>query len=920
MPPPEIIGREPELERIERFLDRLEEGPAALVLEGQAGAGKTTLWREAVARAEARGCLVLRSRAAESEATLSFAGLADLLGPVLDGVLPALPPPQRRALEVALLRVEVETGVDRLALSLAVHVALLELAAERAVLVAVDDLQWLDDPSAGVLAYALRRLEGSRVGFAASARVEPGLVLGIDLDRAFAPEALARVEVAELGLPDVGRLLEERLGLTLSRPALRRLVELSGGNPFYALEIGRALPAPESLAPGEPPVLPASLAELVSLRLDRLPRNARALLPAVSALSTPDVALVERLDADALEAALGAGALELDGTRVRFTHPLLGSTAYGRLGPARRRRLHRDLAALVDDPEERAFHLALGSARPDRGVAEELEEASARAARRGAAEAAADLANRAASLTPRDDAHGRVRRKLLAADFHFQAGDGERARAALEELTGSLPAGPERAEALHRLMWITEDSGIAIELGERALREADEADPARRAEILTKLARLAAIGGRAGLPERYAQQAVELAEEGGDVDVLARALGEQLRREVLSGRGFDRALARRMLALTPRVRRLSVYESPERNVGSVLALLDHVDEARPLLEGSLRRAADAGEVEGEIGILLHSAELEIRASRFTPADEAVRRSLELERFSGLPDLAYGLALRAQVAALLGRGDEARQAGEEGSSLARATGQEMFRIMNEHALGLLELSCGDMEAAAGRLGPLPERLQGIGIGDPTVFPVVPEAIEAEIGVGALEHAQALVDGLEADGRRLDRPRALAVAARGRALLAEAERRPAEARAWIERSLAEHERLGSDFELARTRLVEGRILRRQRKKGQAKAVLEDALAVFDRLEAPLWAERAREELGRVGLRTRSTGGLTTTESRVAELVAAGHTNKEVAAELFVSVKTVEVYLTRIYRKHGVRSRTELARALMGERAAR
>lgn len=912
---PEIIGRDLELELIERFVAQLEHGPSALVLEGEVGAGKTTLWREALARAEAHGCVVLRTQAAEAEATLSFAGLADLLGPVLDRVLPALPPPQRRALEVALLRADAARGIDRLALSLAVHGAVADLARDGCVLLAVDDLQWLDASSAGVLAFVLRRLRAEPVALVASVRLETGAVPAIDLDRTFQPDRLTRLPVSALGPSELGLLLRSRLGLALKRPALRRLDELSGGNPFYALEIGRALPSEASLAPGEPLVLPASLVELVARRLDRLPSRARELVLAVSALSRPDLPLVERLDADAFEDALAAGALELDVARVRFTHPLLGSTAYARASPSRRRRLHRELAELVDDREERALHLALGSDGPDTAVALALEEAAAGAAARGAPEAAADLAERAFGLTPPGDLGDGVRRRLLAGDYHFQSGDGERARGVLEQLVGRLPEGRERAEALQRLAWITTDVATGVDLAERALDEAGD-DPPLRAEIHVKLARLAAIGGRADVSERHLRAAVDLAERSGDADTLARVLGEQLRRRLLAGRGFDGAESERLLELGRRTERLSVYESPERNVGAVLGMVDRVDEARPLLERSLARAVEAGELGGEIGILIHLAELETRAGRWRLADEHIRRALEVERLSGLPDLAYVLAVRARVAALLGEVEEARRAGEEGSSIAEKTGQEIFWILNEHALGFLDLSRGDTAAAARRLGPLPERLWRIGIGDPTAFPVLPDAIEALVGAGELERAGGLVDRLEQAGRRLDRPLALATAARARALLAEAGRRPDEALEWIARANAEHERLGSAFERARTLVVEGRIHRRRRRKGSARAVLEQALELFEELGAALWVERAREELGRVGLRPRAPSGLTPTERKVAELVAAGRTNREVAAELFVSVKTVELYLTRIYRKHGVRSRTELARALLGQ----
>ena len=913
MPLPEIIGREPEFELVERFLEQLRDGPSALLLEGEAGTGKTTLWREAIARAEDRGCVVLRSQPGEAEATLSFAGLADLFGPVLDRALPALPPPQQRALEVALLRAESERKVDRLALSLAALGALVELAQKECVVIAVDDLQWLDAPSAGVLGFILRRVEAEPVALVASMRLEQETVLPIDLDRAFPTGRLTRLQVAPLGLSELGLLLQARLDLSVPPSLLRRLHELSGGNPFYALEIGSALPPTASLAAGEPVVLPASLSELLGRRLDGLSKGARELVLAVSALSSPSAALVERLDAAGLEEALAAGALEPEGERIRFAHPLLGSTAYARASPARRRRLHRELAEVVDDPEERVLHLALGSKGPDGAVAAALEEAAAQASSRGAPEAAADLADRAFALTPPADAEDRVRRRLLVADYLFGAGDGEGARTVLEQLVSVLPAGRERAEALQRLAWVTPDLSTGILFAEQALEEAGD-DPVLQAEIHVKLTRLVAIGGKAEAVQRHLDAGVALAERSGDVDVLVRALGEQIRRRAAWGRGFDREAANRALELSPRAEKVTAYESAERSVGAVLALLDQVEEARPLLEGALQRAVEAGVTESEIGVLIHLAELEIRGERWRLADDYIRRALEVERLSGLPDLAYVLGVRAQVSARLGQVEEARQIGEEGSSLARETGQELFFVMNEHALGFLDLSLGNTEEAGRRLEPLPAHLKRMGIRDPTMFPVLPDATEAVVRAGLLDRAEAFIEELEEDGRRLDRPRALAAAARGRALLAETAGRTEEALQWVERSLAESDRLGSAFERARALLVEGRIHRRERKKGKAKAVLEQARLGFEELEAVLWVERTDDELRRVGLRPRTPAGLTPTERKVAELVAAGRTNREVAAELFLSVKTVEAYLTRIYRKQGVRSRTELARALM------
>ena len=856
MPLPEIIAREPELELVERFLAHLEDGPSALLLEGESGTGKTTLWREAIARAKNRGCVVLRAQPGEAEATLSFGGLADLFGPVIDRILPGLPPPQQRALEVALLRAEAEGRVDRLALSLAALGALVELAQVDCVVIAVDDLQWLDAPSAGVLDFILRRVEAEPVALVASTRIEQDAALPIDLDRAFPPGRLTRLQVAPLGLSELGLLLRARLDLSVPPPLLRRLHELSGGNPFYALEIGRALPPSASLAAGEPVVLPASLSELLGRRLDRLSKGARELVLAVSALSNPSASLVERLDAAGLEEALAAGSLELEGERIRFAHPLLGSTAYARASPSRRRRLHRHLAEVVDDPEERVLHLALGSKGPDRAVASALEEAVAEASSRGAPETAADLADRAFALTPPADAGDRVRRRLLVADYRFAAGDGEGARTVLDQLVDALPAGPERAEALHRLAWVIPDVSTGIPFAEQALDEAGD-DPVLRAVIHVKLTRLVAIGGKAEAVERHLDAAVALAERSGDIDVLVRALGEQIRRRAMWGRGFDREAANRALELSPRAGKVTAYESAERSVGTVLALLDQVEEARPLLEGALQRAADAGVTESGLGVHIHLAELEIRGERWRLADDYIRCALEVERVSGLPDLAYVLGVRAHVSALLGQVEEARLAGEEGSSLARETGQELFFVMNEHALGFLDLSLGNPEGAGRRLEPLPDHLRKMGIRDPTMFPVLPDAVEAAVGAGLLDRAESLTEQLEKEGRRLDRPRALAAAARGRALLAETAGRPAEALEWVERSLAEADRLGSAFERSRTLLVEGRIHRRERKKGKAKAVLEQARRGFEELEAVLWVERTDEELRRVGLRPRVCG---------------------------------------------------------------
>jgi DNA-binding CsgD family transcriptional regulator len=248
------------------------------------------------------------------------------------------------------------------------------------------------------------------------------------------------------------------------------------------------------------------------------------------------------------------------------------------------------------------------------------------------------------------------------------------------------------------------------------------------------------------------------------------------------------------------------------------------------------------------------------------------------------------------------------------------GDETFRVLNEHVLGFLELSLGDPPSAHARLGPLVGTLHAMGVGEPTAFPVLPDEIEALIGLGELDQAEPLIEELEAQGRALDRAWALAGAARCRGLLAAARGDPQGALAHLQRALQEHQRVAWPFELARTLRAQGMVLRRDKHKTAAKAALEQALGIFERLGALLWAQATNAELERVGLRPAApTGvsGMTAAEARVAELVAAGRTNREVAGELFMSPKTVEAHLSRIYRKLGVRSRAELAHKLARQR---
>ena len=341
-----------------------------------------------------------------------------------------MPAPQRRALEVALLRREPEqTGVDQLAVSLATLQVLRTLAADAPVVVGIDDLQWLDGATTRVLAFVLRRLGDERLGLVVSVRAEHADRLPLQVEQALPEPQRLVLRVGPLPVGVLDQLLRDRLGLALSRPSLQRLQQVCGGNPFYALELARVLPAGATLAPGEALQVPTTLAGLLRGRLQQVSDRAGGLLLAAAALAKPTVALLEQVGGG-LDEALAAGILERDGVLVRFRHPLLGSLVYADASAPQRHQTHRLLAELVDEPEEQALHLALGTQDPDERAAGRLEDAAQRASARGAPDAAAQLAEHASRLTPVRWSPADCRRRLAASDYHARAGNGPRPRPA----------------------------------------------------------------------------------------------------------------------------------------------------------------------------------------------------------------------------------------------------------------------------------------------------------------------------------------------------------------------------------------------------------------------------------------------------------------------------------------------------------
>jgi DNA-binding CsgD family transcriptional regulator len=911
----EIIGRERELAEIGNLLDAVDDLPAAFVVEGEPGIGKTMLWRAGLELARERRFRVLTAGPAMAEARLSFAALGDLLEPVLGEVLPTLPAPQRRALEVALLLAEPGgPPPDPRAVDVA-FLGVLRALGSGPSLVAVDDAQWLDPPSAAALAFAVRRLRGEPIAVLLTRRsgdVEESSDL-LDLGRW--ARKTRWLEIGSLSVGALQHLLRERLGVILPRPTLRRVHDISGGNPFYALEIVRAMQRRDGDATlGEVPV-PQGLDELVRDRLARLPERTLAALMVVSAAADPTMLLVERcIGPDATEAlrpALDARVIELGEERIRFSHPLLASSVYGQAEPDERQSLHRRLAALVDSPEERARHLALGAVAADAEVAAALDGAATHAATRGAPAVSAELLELAIGLTPATGKTESTRRRLDAAASHYKAGDVPRAHALVEPLLTELPAGRERTRAALQLAWFTADMALSKQQLERAVAEAEH-DPALLLEAHYLMAYATLLLGDVGEARSHARVAVELAEQGPDEGVLAQCLAGAILMDTLAGELVPEEEVERALAMEARNPQMPTFYPPSLTCGRRAMLKGRFDDARGLFEAASRRLLERGEETTVAGVRWHQAELECRAGNWELAASysAEGRALVEPLDSAKKTvLLYACAL---VDAHQGRVADARVNAERASELCRREVSEhsLFDFLSQGVLGFLELSLGNHTAAVRVLRPVPDALDDAGFGEPSLCTALPDLIEALSTLGELDEAERFLSRLEVQARTTDSLWALVLAGRCRGLVLAAAGELDAALSALERALEEHERLPEPFERARTLLVLGSVRRRARRRRAARTALDEAVAVFEALGAPLWVQKAQAELARLGGRAPAGAELTATEERVAELVARGLTNREVAGELVVSDRTVEGHLSRIYAKLGLRSRAELA----------
>lgn len=908
-----------EVEEIAGFLDSVPLGPAALLLEGEAGIGKTTLWQEAISRALARSYCVLSCRPGESEAQLAFAGLGDLLEDVLEPASRNIPEPQRRALDVALLRAESE-GQAPLpqAVSLGVLGVLRALAGSDPVVIAVDDVQWLDRPTGSALEFVVRRLKGEAIAFVLARRgVEAEAPLG--LDRALR-DPVHRLTVGPPGGDALDRIVVDRLGVVLGAPTLRQIEAASGGNPYFAVELARSLAARKlPLGPAEPLPVPTSLRTLLGERLAHLDPPAQEAVLTTAALGRPTVSLVEASmrspdAAAALEGAARAAVLEVDGERVRFTHPLIASVVYADAPAEQRRAVHARIAEVVEDPEERARHLALASEGPDASVALSLDEAARSVRARGAPGDAARLFEEARRLTPPELVDDSARRAVDAAEAHFEGGDSTRVRPLLEEAIGAESS--ERARALAFLGWVRGyQEGFPV--GAEAFRTALEVvgpQLERRIEIERGLAWSLHELGNLSEAEIHVRAALDLAEQLGDPRVLARALADLAFHEAVGGRGDPLARIESALAVNEPGDWQTVVSQPAWIHGMILYWRGDLESAESAFKEMYRAAVDRGDEHSIPYMLFYVARTELLTGKFASASDHAHRAYEAAVETGQEsERPFSLTIRALVDAHLGRVDSARAATDEGMSLARRLGVLPASLELRAARGFLELSLGNHKEAHAYLAPLRDEATRAGFLEPSLFRFHGDLIETLVSLGEIEDAASLVDELEQRADALEHTWARAVAARGRGLLAAATGDFTSAFAELEHSIELQEHLGQPLELARTYLVLGATRRRNREKRRARESIQSALDTFEALGAPLWAERARAELARIGGRAPAADTLTPTEQRVAELIAAGGTYREVADALFMSPKTVQWNLSKIYRKLGIRSRAQLAAAL-------
>ncbi len=899
-----IVGRETELTTLHELLEGT--GAWVVVVTGEPGAGKTTLWEAGLEAARERGIRVLSTRASSAEARLPYAALIDLLDGVGREELAHLPAPQLRALEVALFRADPTDTPPDSAVPLGLLNAFRALA-DRPLLVAIDDVPWLDAPSAGALSFVVRRLGRDGPRFLLARRPGPPPAL----EQAFGAAHVEHLEVGPLSFGAIRWLLAERLGLILPRHLLRRLVDTTLGNPLFALELGRELAERALPAIGADLPMPDAVEDLLGRRVARLPALTRRLLlaTALSAeLTTTQLGAIA--GSQAVEDAVDDGLLLVDGLRVRASHPLLAAAAKRRSRPRARRALHLELAGVVGDEELRARHLAFAAEDADELLADTVSRAAVAAGARGAVQEAVELAEHALRLTPNGSA-ARSSRLLVLAGYLDVAGEAQRVTDLLTPELEALPRGRARVRAQ---LFLSEGGHIKSVTDHQrhlglALGDAGD-DPSLRAHVLAKMSihATAACVERVHEAEEWALEALR-AEGSVDSEVVRLALQGLAWARALAGRPFDE-LNRRFHAESRATFHLA--DSIDRLTSLRLLWRGEIAAARASLIRMLALADERGEQWSYVILRLHLCELELNAGDWQAATLLLDEWAESKEAELLVASGYQRC-RALLAAGRGDPDEVERWAAPALAGAEAAGARWPLLDTLRAKGAAALLGHDPGRALESLQAVWTHAEREGVDDPGALPVAPDLIEALVESGDLGQARAVTDRLRRLAEQQEHPWGLATVKRCSGVISLSERSYAEVAATALREAADdYAALGLRYDTARSLLLLGRAQRRHKKWAAARASLELAVAAFDELDSPGWADDARSELARVSARRApAPGQLTPTEQRVVALAVEGRSNKEIAQTLVVTVNTVETHLSHAYKKLGVRSRAQLSR---------
>ena len=904
-----LIGRSVETAAIDRLLaDARSDRGGVLVLRGEAGVGKSALLRHAQDAAE--GMTVLRATGIEGESELPYAALHQILRPLLERI-DRLPAPQAAAIRAA-FALSGESVQERFRVSLGVLGLLSDAAAEHPLLCVIDDAQWLDRASADALLFVARRLEVEPVALLFAAREGDA--------RAFAAPGLRDHCVAALDASDARSLLADQLGTTVAAEAVEWIVRNANGNPLALLELPAAL-TPAQLTGREP--LRAQLAAATSVeqvyldRVNGLSPTARTLLLLAAAEETGERAILARaaeslqLDITELAAAESEGLVGVDATRVVFHHPLVRSAVYRGAGFADREHAHAALAAVLSAPDEadrRAWHRAAATVGPDEEVALELEQTADRARLRSGYAAAASALERAAELTADHDA--RAGRLVAAVTAAWHAGDPVRATALADRATPIVEDPALRAELEHVRGDIEHRRGRLQAAGAILLAGAESAagvDSGKALEMLFDAASCGMQSGDYALVGEAGRRAADLPRRDDE--------REHFLADLLVGVGslwLGQTTAQLPLVLNV-IERAHALDEPRLLTGAAMGAStvgDEASEAAFLLR-AVGLARRSGAVDTVSLTLLSTAVAGVLGGRFTvaaEADEGLRLAREA-RLTGVAGLQ--LAIIAWFAAVRAEDERARTAAADAVESAAATGNALTNSIAVWALALLDLSGGRPEKAITRLAEL--AAAPIGVAHPLIVLMAsPDLVEACVRAGRDDQAAAAHAVLDAFAQPAAPPWARALSARCGALLSD----DAGAESRFQEALNLHSEMTRPFDQARTRLLYGEFLRRSRRRQDAREHLRAAFATFEQLRATAWAHRASAELRATGETARmrnpsAAAQLTPQELQIARLVGEGASNKEVAAQLFLSPRTVEYHLRKVFQKLDIASRAELIR---------